>query len=292
MTWCRSSAVSCALSAMRGWSVSGGTAANAGFAGASTVSSGVVFSESTRLAVVNACTSDDSAGLPLAAVAAGTAAIAAKLPGPSEGTAAQPEPKGPAAFDVAVPAAFPLALPAAVEDPPEPFESPELHALSARTTLLAAIRTPRGTRVHVTGVAPCPVRSTGILPDARCPGRCGVPSSSADDDLDGVPAVRTGGERIGARLGLDLAVGTGRAAGDGVPSDGEVVPQDPLTPQVGVRRGGQLGVGPRAVVDPDLHAGDAARLGPGHAGDGQPARREAALRCGDVDPRGDPDGTV
>src|SRR5215213_3630912 len=53
-----------------------------------------LFSESTRLAFFTAVTSVDSTGLPEAAVATGTMAIAAKLPGfeASVGTAAQPAP--------------------------------------------------------------------------------------------------------------------------------------------------------------------------------------------------------
>src|SRR5690349_856090 len=56
-----------------------------------------VLSESTRPACLTAVTRVDSSGLPDAAVATGTLAIAAKLPGfdASLGTAAQPGPNSP-----------------------------------------------------------------------------------------------------------------------------------------------------------------------------------------------------
>ena len=86
--------VSASLSASTPFSVSCGIFAKALLAGAKTVSAGALFSESTRPASVTAPTRVDSTGLPDAAVATGTLAMAAKLPGfdASVGTAAQPAP--------------------------------------------------------------------------------------------------------------------------------------------------------------------------------------------------------
>src|SRR3712207_702169 len=68
---------------------------NASLVGAKTVIAGAVFSESTRPASLTAETSVDSTGLFDAAVATGSWAMPAKLPGSDEsvGTAAQPAPK-------------------------------------------------------------------------------------------------------------------------------------------------------------------------------------------------------
>src|SRR5690349_16704728 len=63
-----------------------------------------VLSESTRFACLTAAARVDSSGLPDAAVATGTLAIAAKLPGfdGSVGTAAQPAPNSPVAVAGAI----------------------------------------------------------------------------------------------------------------------------------------------------------------------------------------------
>src|SRR6188472_792562 len=63
-----------------------------------------VLSESTRFACLTAATRVDSSGLPDAAVATGTCAIAAKLPGfdGSVGTAAHPAPNSPVAVAGAI----------------------------------------------------------------------------------------------------------------------------------------------------------------------------------------------
>src|SRR4051794_19257774 len=94
MTWWVRIEVSCGTSASTALSLSAGTAWNAGFAGASTVMSCWLFSESTRLAALTACTSVDRTGLLLAAVATGAVAMPAKLPAPSAGTWEQPAPNG------------------------------------------------------------------------------------------------------------------------------------------------------------------------------------------------------
>src|SRR3954453_13348166 len=103
---------------------------NAGSAGASTVMSCWPLSESTRLAAVTACTSVDSAGLALAAVATGTVAMPAKLPAPSVGTAAHPAPTGVVAAAGAV--VGPADALAEVDDDDELLseEPPELQAPS------------------------------------------------------------------------------------------------------------------------------------------------------------------
>src|ERR1700712_2719413 len=86
--------VSVFLSASTFLRVAAGILANASLVGAKTVSSGAVFSGSPRPACLTAVTSVDSSGLPEAAVATGTWAMAWKLPGLAEsvGTAAQPAP--------------------------------------------------------------------------------------------------------------------------------------------------------------------------------------------------------
>src|SRR4051794_20669771 len=94
MTWWVRIEVSCGTSASTALSVSAGTAWNAGFAGARTVMSCWLFSESTRLAALTAWTSVDRAGLLLAAVATGDVAMPAKLPAPSAGTWAHAAPNG------------------------------------------------------------------------------------------------------------------------------------------------------------------------------------------------------
>ena len=101
---------------------------NALLAGAKTVMPCALLSESTRLAFFTAVTSVDSTGLPDAAVATGTLAMAAKLPGfeASVGTAAQPAPNwSPAAIaepDGAIDGAWP---PAPRRTPPGRVRPPE-----------------------------------------------------------------------------------------------------------------------------------------------------------------------
>src|SRR5919112_1052053 len=87
--------VSCFLSASTFLRSACGILPNASLVGAKTVSAGAVFSESTRPACLTAVTSVDSTGLFDAAVATGSCAMPAKLPGSAEsvGTAAQPAPK-------------------------------------------------------------------------------------------------------------------------------------------------------------------------------------------------------
>src|SRR3954471_19213795 len=281
MTWCSSTDVSAAVSPRTGWSVSGGTASKAGFAGASTVSSGAVLSESARLAVVTACTSVDSAGLALAAVATGTVAMPAKLPAPSVGTAAHPAPNGVVAAAGAV--VGPADALAEVDDDDELLseEPPELQAPSVTARPEdTAMATPRVRRVLVTWrllVGPFGAFSRRGQPNGR----------SGRRHLDRVPARRPGREGIGRGLRLRLAVARRGADGDCVPPGGEVGGQHPRPPEVGVGRRRQLGVGPGAAVDPHLHPGDPARLRPRHAGHGPPPGREGRQRRGRVDPGGD-----
>src|SRR3954469_19500931 len=81
-----------------------GILAKASLVGAKTVMSWAVLSASTRFACLTAATRVDSSGLPDAAVATGTLAMAAKLPGfdGSVGTAAQPAPNSPVAVAGAI----------------------------------------------------------------------------------------------------------------------------------------------------------------------------------------------
>src|SRR6476661_7139776 len=120
-----------------------------------------VLSESTRLAAVAACTSTDSVGLLLAAVATGATAMSAKLPAPDAGTAAQPGPNGELTAAGAGVSALAAALSEELDDAPASEEPPELQAVSAIVNpATAAVATPRGRRVLVTVRAPsCPVRS-------------------------------------------------------------------------------------------------------------------------------------
>src|SRR4051812_50205772 len=91
MTWWVRIEVSWGTSATAALSVSAGTAWNAASAGASTVTSCWLLSESTRLAAVTVWTSIVSTGLLAAAVATGAVAIPAKL---SAGGRAAPGPDG------------------------------------------------------------------------------------------------------------------------------------------------------------------------------------------------------
>src|SRR5918998_3824758 len=77
--------------------VSCGILANASLVGANSVMSCVLLSVSTRPAFVTAVTSVDSAGFCEAAVATGSLAMTARLPGPLAGTPAQAGPNGPLA---------------------------------------------------------------------------------------------------------------------------------------------------------------------------------------------------
>src|SRR4051812_5554860 len=152
MTWCSSTDVSWAVSAISGWSVSGGTESKAGLAGASTVTSAAVFSESARLAWVTARAMVDSAGLAPAAVTTGAVAMPEKLPGPSAGTPAQPVPKG------AVEAAgAEVSLADGLEEPDDALlseEPPELQAPSVTARpAVTATAAPRVRRVLVTWVS-------------------------------------------------------------------------------------------------------------------------------------------
>ena len=154
--------------------------ANAGFAGTSTVSSGVVLSGSTRLAVVSAWTNDDSAGLPLAAVATGAAAIAAKLPGPSAGTAAQPGPKGaPAAAGCR--RAAPARAAGRVLRGRRRRSNRRLQPLSREDAAATAGGAPRGRGARPGGSCPSSSRSPG-------PAAAAVGGRSGDDHRDAVPA--------------------------------------------------------------------------------------------------------
>src|SRR5690348_9414474 len=89
--------VSACLSARTLARVSAGILANASLVGANTVMAGALLSVSTRPAFVTAVTSVDSAGFCEAAVATGSLAMAARLPGPLAGTPAQAGPNGPPA---------------------------------------------------------------------------------------------------------------------------------------------------------------------------------------------------
>src|SRR3954451_23690898 len=189
MTWCSNTDVSAAVSPRTGWSVSGGTASKAGLAGGRTVSSGAGLSESARLAVVTACTSVDSAGLALAAVATGAVAMPAKLPAPSEGTAAHPAPNGVVAAAGAV--VGPADALAELDDELLSEEPPELQAPSVTARPEdTAMASPRLRRVLVTWrllVGPFAAFSRRAQPDGR----------SGRRHLDRVPAGRPGGEGIG-----------------------------------------------------------------------------------------------
>src|SRR3954462_3522715 len=83
------------LSAKTFFSMAAGIFLNASLVGANTVNADAELSESTRPACLTAVTNVDSSGLPEAAVATGTIAMAWKLPlfDASVGTAAQPAPK-------------------------------------------------------------------------------------------------------------------------------------------------------------------------------------------------------
>src|SRR3954452_23248871 len=89
--------VNACLSARTLVRVSAGILANASLVGANSVMSCVLLSVSTRPAFVTAATSVDSAGFCEAAVATGSLAMTARLPGPLAGTPAQAGPNGPPA---------------------------------------------------------------------------------------------------------------------------------------------------------------------------------------------------
>src|SRR4051794_2079543 len=207
MTWCSSTDVSWAVSAISGWSVSGGTASKAGLSGASRVRSGAVFSESTRLAWVTARARVDSAGLALAAVTTGTVAMPAKLPAPSAGTPAQPTPNG--AVDAA---GAELSLVGALEELDDALlseEPPELQALSviARPEV-TAMATPRLRKVLVTWVSSSgPVdrivaerrgraAGQGAVTSVECPP--GAPAGDGAGPFSGCGSPSAGGGGAGA----------------------------------------------------------------------------------------------
>src|SRR3712207_1915823 len=299
MTWWVRIAVSWVLSASTACSASAGMASNAGLAGAITVTSWAVFSASTRLACMTACTSVDSTGLLLAAVATGSSVMPVKLPSPSAGTAVQPSPNGSAAA-VSVPISV-LVSGAAGEELLEPVPvaaseavSSEPQALSVMAVPAAVTRTAVRVRVRFTEISLVVVRGSWPATGRRGPrlrpaaeASCGVGSGRVDPD--GVQSARPGGERLGALRGLHPALGAGRADGELVRAGGEVVGQHPLPPQVGVHLRGELRRQPRSVVDPDLDGADAAGLRPGHPGDRAAAGREAAQRRRGVDAGGHPD---
>src|SRR5690349_22672368 len=89
--------VNACLSARTLARVSAGILANASLVGANTVRAGALLRVSTRPALVTAATSVDSAGFCEAAVATGSLAMTARLPGPLAGTPAQAGPNGPPA---------------------------------------------------------------------------------------------------------------------------------------------------------------------------------------------------
>src|SRR4051794_11486404 len=139
MTWWVRIEVSCGTSARTALSVSAGTAWNAGFAGASTVMSCWLFSESTRLAAVTAWTSVESTGLALAAVATGAVLMPSKLPAPSAGTCEQAAPNGCSMAALLDGAAEPLVD--ALLDPDAPVESEsDEHAVRPRARVTATGR--------------------------------------------------------------------------------------------------------------------------------------------------------
>src|SRR5690349_7218127 len=94
-----------------------------------------VLSESTRFACLTAAARVDSSGLPDAAVATGTLAIAAKLPGfdGSVGTAAQPAPNSPVAVAVAIDGAIDGASAAAAEGAAVGAAAPQADSETAQT---------------------------------------------------------------------------------------------------------------------------------------------------------------
>src|SRR5690348_11297530 len=96
-TWYVRMLVNACLSARTLVRVSAGILANASLVGANTVRAGALLSVSTRPALVTAATSVDSAGFCEAAVATGSLAMTARLPGPLAGTPAQAGPNGPPA---------------------------------------------------------------------------------------------------------------------------------------------------------------------------------------------------
>src|SRR4051794_37722352 len=161
MTWWVRTAVSCGTSASTALSESAGIASNAGLAGARTVMSCALFSESPRLAAPTAVTSVDSTGLALAAVATGAVAMPSKLPAPEAGTAEQPAPNGWESMasllgadddvDIELLLLEPEALSASASDP-------QAASPSARVAATGRMA-PRLRRVLFTGGAPC-VRAT------------------------------------------------------------------------------------------------------------------------------------
>ena len=112
-----------------------------------------------------------------------------------------------------------------------------------------------------------------------------APSQRGHVDEDRVPARRAVGDDVGLLLGLQVAVGVGRphpepvGARRGLPSRWPTAARR----RWWARRPG--GPPARRLVDLDLDLGDAAVLGPGHAGDRRPARPQAASRLAGVSMR-------
>src|SRR4051812_46639973 len=266
MTWWVRIEVSWGTSATAALSVSAGTAWNAASAGASTVTSCWLLSESPRLAAVTAWTSVVSRGLLAAAVATGAVAMPAKL---SAGICAQPAPKGWSEAALVVGAAELVA--AEVPEPealPEP--SSDVQAVSAAVRTAATRAT--GPRVRFTVVCSSCVRRLGA-------------DGSADQQLQRVPAAGAVGVRIDAVLGLQPPGAVGGADGDPVRAALEVDRQHPLPPDVGLGLRRELRLLPLAAVHLDLDLRDAAALRPGDAGDGAAAGLERPERGRGVDPR-------
>src|SRR3954451_6235725 len=266
MTWWVRTEVSCGTSATTAVSWSAGTAWNAASAGASTVTSCWLLSESPRLAAVTAWTSVVSRGLLAAAVATGAVAMPAKL---SAGICAQPAPKGWSEAALVVGAAE-LVAGEGPEREALPEPSSEVQAVSAAVRTAATRAT--GPRVRFTVVCSSCVRRLGA-------------DGSADQQLQRVPAAGAVGVRIDAVLGLQPPGAVGGADGDPVRAALEVDRQHPLPPDVCLGLRGELGLLPLAAVDLHLHLGDAAALGPGDAGDHPAAGLDRSQRGRGVDPR-------
>src|SRR4051794_13488752 len=143
MTWCVSTAVSEAVSAISFLSASRGTASNAALAGARTVTSSWLFSGAPRRAAASAVAKARTAGLWAIAVAAGLSDIPAKLPSPAVGTSPQPVPKGRSVTcSAAVADGDPTGAPVDVAPAPEaaPAAQPPRTTTSAQTAVTPIAR--------------------------------------------------------------------------------------------------------------------------------------------------------
>src|SRR4051794_34752429 len=156
-TWWVSMAVSCGTSAASAFSWSAGTAWNASSAGARTVTSCWLFSESTRFAAATDRTRAENTGFALSAVTTGAPAIPAKLAGPWAGTK-HPGPNGWSAGGAgAVLAGATVPLPAAALAAPAPGAS-EVQAVSVTARTATADRAaPRARLGLITDGAPSSV---------------------------------------------------------------------------------------------------------------------------------------